>query len=57
MSISGLGYYTNFVIWTMVADDFLYIGTANAMNLMTDLTDDKPEGGWELLKLRIEDDY
>jgi hypothetical protein len=36
VSISGLGYYTNFVIWTMVADDFLYIGTANAMNLMTD---------------------
>ena len=33
------------------ADGILYIGTANPMNLMTDPDDDKPEGGWELLKL------
>jgi hypothetical protein len=57
VSISGVGNYTNYGVRTMVADDFLYIGTANAMNLMTDPSDDKPEGGWELLKLRIEDDY
>ncbi len=26
------------------------------MNLMTATTDDKPEDGWELIKLSIEDD-
>ncbi len=31
--------------------DAFYLGTANPMNLMTDLADDEPEGGWELLQL------
>ncbi|MDQ1340547.1 MAG: hypothetical protein QG567_1704, partial [Campylobacterota bacterium] len=26
-------------------------GMANPMNLMTDLTDNKPEGGWELIQM------
>jgi len=52
VSINGVGNYTNYGVRTMVStDDALYIGTANPMNLMTDTTDDKPEGGWELLKL------
>jgi len=38
----------------MVADDFLYLGTANPMNLATE--PGQPQGGWELYKLRIEDD-
>ncbi|NOY58070.1 MAG: T9SS type A sorting domain-containing protein [Calditrichaeota bacterium] len=51
-SISGVGNYTNYGIRNMVSDgDSLYLGMANPMNLLTDLTDDKPEGGWELLKL------
>jgi hypothetical protein len=37
----------------MVADDALYLGMANPMNLLTDPLDDKPEGGWELLRLRL----
>jgi hypothetical protein len=30
----------------------LYIGMANPMNLRTDLTDRRPEGGWELLEMK-----
>jgi hypothetical protein len=52
VSLSGVGNYTNYGIRTMVStEDALYLGTANPMNLMTDPNDDKPEGGWELLKL------
>jgi hypothetical protein len=55
VSISGLGNYTNYGFRTMVvADDSLYIGTANAMNLLTDPTDDRPEGGWELIRLDVD---
>ena len=50
-STSGVGNYTNYGVRTMLADDALYIGTANPMNLLTDLLDDRPEGGWELLRL------
>ena len=49
--LRGVGNYTNYGIRTMIADDGLYLGTANPMNLLTDLTDDKPEGGWELREL------
>jgi hypothetical protein len=50
-SISGVGNYTNYGIRTMLADDALYLGTANPMNLLTDPTDLIPEGGWELISL------
>jgi hypothetical protein len=50
-SEDGLGNYSNYGIRTMLPADALYLGTANPMNLMTDLEDDKPEGGWELIKL------
>jgi hypothetical protein len=50
--IEGVGNYANYGIRTMVSDDALYLGSANPMNLMTDRTDDRPEGGWELLRLK-----
>lgn len=50
-SLDGVGNYTSYGIRTMVTDDALYLGMANPMNLLTDPTDDKPEGGWELLRL------
>ena len=49
--ISGVGNYLNYGVRNMISDGDLYMGTANPMNLMTDLADSKPEGGWELLKL------
>ena len=61
-SMNGLGNYLNYGVRTMVADrDYLYLGTANPMNLATDQADNlatdhndkKPEGGWELYKLGI----
>ena len=49
VSMSGLGNYLNYGVRNMeVSHDMLYFGMANPMNLMTDLTDDRPEGGWEL---------
>jgi hypothetical protein len=54
VSLSGVGNYTNYGIRTMVSDDFLYLGTANPMNLLTDTSDATPLGGWELRKLRID---
>jgi len=53
VSYDGVNNYSSYGLRTMVAfDDGLYIGTANPRNLMTDLTDDLPEGGWELIRLR-----
>ena len=50
--LEGVGNYTNYGIRNMLGrDDGLYLGTANPMNLLTDLTDDKPEGGWELIRM------
>ena len=54
VSLNGMGNYLNYGIRTMVADDFLYLGTANPMNLVTE--PGQPQGGWELYELRIEDD-
>lgn len=49
---TGVGNYGSYGIRTMVSDDQnLYLGMANPMNLMTDPTDEKPEGGWELIKM------
>lgn len=54
VSLNGMGNYLNYGIRTMVADDFLYIGTANPMNLATN--PGKPQGGWELYALSVNDD-
>jgi hypothetical protein len=52
----GLGNYGSHGIRTMLAgEEGLYLGMANAMNLMTDIADNRPEGGWELIRLRRED--
>lgn len=52
VSVSGVGNYANYGVRTMVStSSALYLGSANPMNLMTDRYDDRPEGGWELLKL------
>lgn len=53
ISDSGLGNYLNYGVRNMVADgSTLYLGMANPMNLRTDPSDDVPEGGWELIRLR-----
>jgi hypothetical protein len=51
-SRDGVGNFSNYGVRTLVGDETgLYVGTANAMNLLTDSFDDLPEGGWELLRL------
>jgi hypothetical protein len=51
-STTGVGNYTNYGIRSLVpANNKLYIGTANPMNLLTNLTDAIPDGGWELIQL------
>jgi hypothetical protein len=51
-SLTGVGNYSSYGIRNMLTrEEGLYLGMANPMNLLTDLTDDKPEGGWELLRL------
>jgi hypothetical protein len=51
-SRDGVGNFSNYGVRTLVGDETgLYVGTANAMNLLTDPFDDLPEGGWELLRL------
>lgn len=51
VSGDGMGNYLNYGIRTMVVDgSTMYLGTANPMNLDTSTTDNKPEGGWELIK-------
>jgi hypothetical protein len=49
VDLNGLGNYLNYGLRTMVSDDFLYIGTANPMNLATE--PGKDNGGWELYRL------
>jgi hypothetical protein len=51
VSLNGLGNYLNYGIRTAISSDYLYLGTANPMNLET-----KPgelNGGWELYKLEV----
>ena len=50
-SLDGVDNLTNYGIRTMVEGGGLFVGTANPMNLLTDLDDPLPEGGWELLCL------
>ncbi len=46
VSVGGVGNHKNYGIRTMLSDeDYLYLGTANPMNL-------SPEGGWELIELK-----
>ncbi len=53
LSIKGCGNQANHGIVNMVSTPSgLYLGTANAMNLLTDPYDNLPDGGWELLRLR-----
>lgn len=50
----GVGNYLNYGLRTMIVDkDKLYIGTANPMNLRT--IDGEVKGGWELLKMKLDD--
>ncbi len=50
--LTGVGNYANYGIRTTWIDEKnLYLGMANPMNLMTNPEDDKPQGGWELLKM------
>jgi hypothetical protein len=55
-SLAGVGNYTSYGIRTMVSAETLYLGMANPMNLLTDPTDDIPEGGWELIRLGLRGD-
>lgn len=49
---NGFGNYTNHGARTMISTPFgVYVGSTNSMNLMSDLTDDLPEGGWELRRI------
>jgi hypothetical protein len=51
ISQDGVGNYTSYGIRTTVVDGVLYLGMANPMNLLTNLKDKIPEGGWELIKV------
>ncbi|MFI7597084.1 hypothetical protein [Actinoplanes sp. NPDC049681] len=52
ITTTGAGNYLNYGFRNMIPDGpDLYLGMADPMNLRTDLTDDVPEGGWELIKL------
>ena len=50
-SLTGVGNYSSYGIRTMLANEAVYLGMANSMNLLTDTNDDLPEGGWELIRL------
>jgi hypothetical protein len=53
VNTKGLGNYLNYGVRNMIVDGKggLYLGMANPMNLRTDPTDNRPEGGWELLEM------
>ncbi len=48
----GVDNYSNYGIRTMITGGALYLGMANSLNLMTDPNDNRPEGGWELIRLK-----
>lgn len=50
---TGLSNYSSYGVRNLLSDDALYVGMANPMNLMTNPNDNKPEGGWELLKITV----
>jgi hypothetical protein len=48
----GLGNYTSYGVRSLApGGGSLFVGMANAMNLLTNPADDVPEGGWELIEL------
>lgn len=48
----GFGNFANYGIRNMmIYSDAIYLGTANPMNLLTNLEDEWPEGGWELIRV------
>ncbi|GAA2505503.1 hypothetical protein [Winogradskya humida] len=53
VDIRGQGNYLNYGIRNMIPNGKggLYLGMANPMNLRTDKTDTRPEGGWELVEM------
>jgi hypothetical protein len=53
VNTKGLGNYLNYGVRNMIVNGKggLYLGMANPMNLRTDPTDNRPEGGWELLEM------
>jgi len=55
-SMNGMGNYGSYGVRSAVADDALYLGLANPMNLLTDTSDSLPEGGWELMRLTVSQD-
>jgi hypothetical protein len=53
VDLEGVRNFGTYGVRTMQpTEDGLFMGMANAMNLMVDTTDDLPEGGWELILLR-----
>jgi hypothetical protein len=51
--IFGLGNYSSYGVRNLVpAAGSMYVGMANAMNLLTDPNDTLPQGGWELIELQ-----
>jgi len=53
-AIAGIGNIANYGVRTMVADENLWIGTANPMNLLTDIPpieDIEIDGGWEVIQM------
>jgi hypothetical protein len=53
VNTKGLGNYLNYGVRNMIVNGKggLYLGMADPMNLRTDPTDNRPEGGWELLEM------
>ncbi len=51
-SLSGIDNFTSYGVRNMRSvNGKVYAGMANPMNLLTDTSDDVPEGGWELIRL------
>ncbi len=51
-SLGGIDNYTSYGVRNLLSvGGNVYAGMANPMNLLTDTTDDVPEGGWELIRL------
>lgn len=52
ISTDGVGNYTSYGIRnSLSADQAMYLGMANPMNLLTNTKDKIPEGGWELIRV------
>lgn len=57
-SRNGVGNYSSYGIRNMLTSgSSLFLGMANPMNLLTDPSDLKPEGGWELIEMKKHDPF